>query len=376
MEISNPRTALSKVPWGQATAWGIASLFGAYLVYLWSFNFRTPNYTDYLSFWAAGRLALEGLPASAYDIAKHAAMIGEVTPVRGILAFPYPPPFLLFVTPFSIFDYQTAFAAWMVATGAAYVLATRQLLPTSAALSHPTMLMNGIYGQNGFLTAAIFIGGARLLSTRPFLAGAILGTLVIKPHLALLLPVAVIAARAWPAIAGAIISSVGLLLASFVLFGAAAYQGFLNLASVYSGNFADDLWPWAKLISPFAFLRYFGLAESWAFAIHSAVAAAAALLTWRAWARDWEEKLAILSAATLLISPYLFLYDALLLVVPMGFWITKQPRPAMVVLIWTLSLSPVLYHVGLYRGPSLIPVAAIISLFVLAARHTAFGARS
>ena len=78
----------------------------------------------------------------------------------------------------------------------------------------------------------------------------------------------------------------------------------------------QDKWPWNEFISVFAFVRYFGIDQSIALTIHFIVAAAAAVLTWIAWSRDWEGQLPILAAATLLIPPYLLTYDALLMIIP------------------------------------------------------------
>ena len=45
------------------------------------------------------------------------------------------------------------------------------------------------FGQNGFYTAALLIGGLMCLDRRPVLAGVLFGILTIKPQLGLLLPV-------------------------------------------------------------------------------------------------------------------------------------------------------------------------------------------
>src|SRR4051812_38838111 len=61
--------------------------------------------TDFVSFWAAGRLAAEGQPAAAaYDPLRHGAV--EHLAVRGAwpgyTPFPYPPSFLLICLPFGL----------------------------------------------------------------------------------------------------------------------------------------------------------------------------------------------------------------------------------------------------------------------------------
>ena len=252
-----------------------------------------------------------------------------------------------------------------------YFVAARRVIPAAYVFAQPPALINGWIGQNGFVTSAIFVTGVSMLQARPFAAGAVLGLLVIKPQLALLLPVAVIAARLWPAVAGAAASATALLLVSLLFFGTAAFEGFWNILPLYGEMMRNDKWPWNELISVFAFLRWFGVEQSLAMILHGVVAAAAAILTWQAWATDWEQKVPILAAATLLIPPYLLTYDALLLVLPLGYWLGRKARLGWVIGIWVLSLLPITHYFDLYRGPNTLPLAAILALFLLAGERRA-----
>jgi len=362
----------SALRWLRVAAVGFALLFVILIVWAWTWNFGSPNFTDYLSYWAAGKLALGGDPAGAYDVAKHRAMEFTVTRITGLLPFPYPPPFLLLVTPFSILPHVWGFAAWIVVTAALYVVVLRRTAELPQVVGHPSVLLNGLIGQNAFLTAAIFAGGVALLHRRPFAGGAILGALVIKPQLALLLPVAVIAARLWPAIAGALASSTALLLASLAVFGTGVFTGFVDILPLYKELMRQDKWPWNEFISVFAFARYFGVDQTVALAIHALVAIAATVITWIAWSRDWEEKLPVLAAATLLIPPYLLTYDALLMIIPIGFWI-GQRRPYLAGVAWLLCFLPVARYLNMYRGPNTVPLAAILTLCVFAAARWKVG---
>ncbi len=359
--------------WAWASVTGVGLLFLALSIQAWVRNFSEPNITDYLSYWAAGKLALAGDPAAAFDVAKHRAMEFTVSPFKGLLPFPYPPPFLLIVTPFSLFPYLWGFLAWVSITLALYLAVARRVIDVPYALAHPSVLMNGLIGQNGFLTAAIFTGGVTLLRSRPLLAGAILGTLVIKPQLALLLPVAVIAARLWPAIAGAIATSAALALVSLALFGTGVFTGFLEMLPLYSELMRQDKWPWNEFISVFAFLRYLGFDQTVALTVHAVIAAGAAVLTWVAWSRDWDGQVPVLAAATLLIPPYLLTYDALLMVIPIGYWLRQQPRPYLAGAIWLLCFLPIAHYLNLYRGPNTVPLAAMITLGIIGVRAWSSG---
>ena len=126
-------------------------------------------------------------------------------------------------------------------------------------------------------------------------------------------------------------------------------------------------WPWYEFVSVFAFLRWFGIGPTVALAAHAFVAIGAAALTWIAWSRDWEEQVPILAAATLLFTPYLLTYDALLMIIPMGFWMRQEPRPWLAGALWLLCLLPIAAYFHLYRGPNTVPLAAILFLGVVAA---------
>jgi hypothetical protein len=191
--------------------------------------------------------------------------------------------------------------------------------------------------------------------------------LIIKPQLALLLPVAVIAARLWPAIAGALASSAALLLLSLALFGTGAFVGFFKVISLFTEMIQQSAWPWNPFVSVFAFMRYSGVDQTLALIIHAVVAVAAAVLTWFAWSRNWKEQVAILAAATMLIPPYLQTYDALLMIIPMGFWLKDQRRGRLVGLLWLLCALPVAFYFNLYRGPNTVPLAAMVFLGVTVA---------
>ena len=351
--------------WLRASAIAVSILTVLFVVWAWTFNFSQVNVTDYLSYWAAGKLALAGEPAAAWDVERHRQVEFSLVTLNGLLPFPYPPPFLLMVAPFSLLSYMWGFAAWVIVTGIIYFAAARRVIPAAYVFAQPPALINGWIGQNGLVTSAIFVTGVSMLQARPFAAGAVLGLLVIKPQLALLLPVAVIAARLWPAIAGAAASAAALLLASLLLFGPAAFEGFWNILPLYGEMMRKDKWPWNELMSVFAFLRWFGVEQSLAMILHGFVAAVAAMLTWRAWASNWEQKVPLLASATLLIPPYLLTYDALLLILPLGYWLRQNARLPWVVGLWVLSLLPITHYFDLYRGPNTLPLAAILALVLL-----------
>ena len=85
-----------------------------------------PIGTDFISFWAAGKLARESNPADAYDYSRHFAVERQALPWRNdydLMYFPwhYPPTFLLVASLLAIFPYGASLAVWTAISIAAYM---------------------------------------------------------------------------------------------------------------------------------------------------------------------------------------------------------------------------------------------------------------
>lgn len=312
---------------------------------------QPPRMIDFAVFWEASRLTLAGSAAAAYSV--HHGPFGELVPLA------YPAHYLFIVAPLSLLPFGWSMALWVAVTGALYIAASRA--PKWLALGLPPAASNGLIGQNGFLTSAIFLYGAHRMDSRPVLAGAILGLLSIKPQLALLLPVAVIAGRHWKAIFPAAVSVAVLALLSLLVFGRDAFLGPLAAAPLYQ-EWLPSGWI-DKLASIFAFVRWFGAPLWLCFTLHFAVAAAVTAAVWTAWRDDWPSKIPMLAAGTLLVSPYLFSYDAVLLISPIAWLAAASPGRA--ASVWAISAVPLLASFGLYEGPNLTPMAALLAVVLL-----------
>lgn len=347
-----------------AAAFGFAAVLSVCVYYLYA-----PE-VDFVSYWAAGRLALAGHAATAYDINAHRAVEETVTRIGGLMPFPYPPPFLFVVSAFAWAPYWLSYLLWMIAIVAVYLAATRRLLAPRFALAHPAAIVNAMIGQNGFLTTGIFLFGTSALRARPIVGGLILGLLVIKPQLAVLIPVALLAGREWKAIAGAALSSLSLIGLAALVFGLDSYRGFVAMTQQYAAFMAADRWDWAQQASVFGLLRYLHAPQAIGIGAQAAAAIAAAAVTWRAWAVGSKHKAAVLASATLLVSPYILTYDSLLLVLPISVLLQDRERPWRPAVLWLCLLAPLLGYFGLYPGPNTIPVAAILSLWWLSQAPT------
>jgi hypothetical protein len=186
----------------------------------------------------------------------------------------------------------------------------------------PVVLTNTLVGQNGFLTASLIGGTLILLPTRPILAGICLGLLSYKPQYGLLFPLVLIAASQWTVFVTAGAVAVAMALVSWLAFGTESWQAFFHWMPMFSQAFlTEGRAPWGKMQSIFAVVRYFGGAEPLAWVLQWIMSATVAVLLALIWRSriSYPLKAAALAAGTLLITPYLFLYDLMVLAIAVAF---------------------------------------------------------
>ena len=218
--------------------------------------------SDFQAFWGAGRLVVAGHPWSAYDfMAEHAAQKASRT--GHFVPFVNPPPYLFLTAPLALMPYGAAWLVWALGGWAVWFAVCRRLLPgqSLALLSCPAAYLAACHAQNGFITGALLIGGVIALPRNDRLAGALFGALVIKPHLALLIPLWLIAGRRWRALGAMAASAALLCLASLVAFGPQTWAAWPR-ALAFSAALVEHSGPaffW-RMASPFALLHGLGAA--------------------------------------------------------------------------------------------------------------------
>src|SRR6266478_5260659 len=118
-----------------------------------------PVLNDFMAFWVAGKFALEGTAAKAYDFGSiHAAQIGLIGHDSNLSApFFNTPMFLFLLAPLAALPYPVAFVVFVAATAALYAGVTTAITGRWGAglfaLAAPATLVDVSAGQNGFLTA-------------------------------------------------------------------------------------------------------------------------------------------------------------------------------------------------------------------------------
>lgn len=324
--------------------------------------------TDFVNVWSAGRLVLDGHPELAYDWdiqkAVQVAVLGQS--YDGNFAWHYPPPFLFVAATLAHFPYAVAYAGWALVSFLPYLAVMRAIVGRwfglLLAAAFPVVFTNTLVGQNGFLTASL-IGGTLVLMPRwPVLSGICLGLLSYKPQYGLLFPLVLIAAAQWRVFFTAAVVAVLMAILSWLAFGTESWQAFVHWMPMFNKAFlVEGRAPWGKMQSIFALTRYFGGPETFAWMLQGIMSATVAVLLsllWRSREVQYPLKAAALAAGTLLVTPYLFLYDEMVLAIAVAF----------------------LVRIGLDEGfarhelPALGLVAVLLMIFPLLGAPTGFGA--
>ncbi len=275
---------------------------------------------DFVNLWAGGRLWLAGdlgtlFSPPAYDAWLKAAF----GPRLDLHTWSYPPPALALALPFAALPLVPGFLVWTAGTLAALGLALRAggmgAAAIAAVLLSPAGFENALAGQNGALFAAVLAGGLALAERRPWLAGLLLGLLLLKPQLGLLVPVALVALGAWRAIAWTAAMAAALILGSALLAGPGAWADYLTQVAPFMRRIAEAPFGLAfhyQMPTPFMSVRAAGGGLGLAQAVQAAATLAAAAVVWWAWRRGRVPagaRIGLLLLLAPVATPYAHSYD-------------------------------------------------------------------
>jgi hypothetical protein len=272
-------------------------------------------YPDFFALWSFGHYVFSHNPATIYNSETlHKYQTGFGMPDRNYYPFLYPPIILLFLTPFGALPYLLARYAWLLITGGAYIAAFGiwrwPRWPAAIFLLAPTTTLCAVVGQNGLLTGALMGSGLRLLNTRPFLAGAVLGGLVYKPQMTLLVPFYLVFGGHWRAFAGAAFTAIMLAGASTICFGSAMWVDWADCIGRHESALVAGqgmLLPIMPTVTSAVLLL--GGGSPIAHAAQDGSSLFCLLAIWRCRMRYDVAARAVLPLATILAAPYALDYD-------------------------------------------------------------------
>jgi hypothetical protein len=306
------------------------ALFLLFLIYQYLYYQDIFYSSDFSHFWVASRLAGAGDPTAVYDFSRLKAFGQTVAGIQVEIPWFNTPTFLMLLMPLSLLPYHISLFLWIFGTLGGYLLIMRRLAPhpqfTWLALAYPNAFSNFRYGQNGFLSVIFFGGGLLLLDRCPITAGILLGLMTYKPQIALLIPVALVAGRRWKALMAMLITSGGLIGVSALLFGIDVWVVFfqkimvmlggLRGGQISSGNFLP-LW---KMPTVFSVMKALGANFLIAAVIQVIIGISIAVIVGWVWHSKASPAVssAILVLGTFIATPYSFMYDNVLIAIPLA----------------------------------------------------------
>ncbi len=363
-----------------AIATGLCCVFG---LAAWAFYvnaFAGAHGEDWMVYYTAIRTYFDGQIALLYDgesltrllNARFAAWLPRPLPLHPWL---YPPHYLLLLLPFGFAPFLASgvlflglgFLGLVAASFAHAKQARARAIHVLSLALCPAAAITVCLGQNTFFTCALLLGGFGLVGRRPALGGALLGVLTYKPQLWLMVPVALIAARQWKALAAAAAAALLLAAASAALFGIEPWRDWITLMTSPSALFTK----WSAIArlngqSIYTYAALLGAPAPLANMMQALAAAIAAAIVWWCHRRPMaaEPRLAVLLAATMLAAPHVIDYDALMLGLAATLVFARAleeglrlPETILLVLVWA---SPFV------NPPSVFPVAYATPFLILA----------
>jgi hypothetical protein len=285
-----------------------------------------PALRDFANLWSGGVAALSGNFEVLFDKVLHREELARLLGIpRPSLVWSYPPTAILPLVPLALLPYAWAGAAWTIAGVSVYVRVAGAIgtdKKEAAARLAAVALCPGVflcltYGQTAFFTSALLIIGIREAHRWPVFAGACMALLVAKPHVALVVPVALVALKAWRALVLTALFVAAFVGATILAFGLEPWKLFWNttlpaqVAVLNAPTFQVSM-----MISPYFLLRGLGLSIDASYALQLWLSLLS--MTWLFFClrREPDEKIRVLLVAcvALVVSPYMQAYELPLLV--------------------------------------------------------------
>lgn len=277
---------------------------------------------DFSVFWAAARLAFEGEPLAAFDMARlseeHRFFDDRWLP------WLYPPGYLVLIAPLGALAFAPAFLVTTLVSLGLIALAVRPFVAGNRAVwlamaLSPAYIAALVIGQNSLIWLACFLVALTALRDgRWLLAGVCIGLLTLKPQLGVMIAVALLAGRHWRTILAASVTAILLVVLPTLLFGIDYWPLFLDRLSEQGDRVLSGISSTNLMVGSFYLMVRAGLAPDAALMVQTGLAALCALavfVVWRSARVGFDTKAATLVTAIFLSAPYLWFYEAALIAV-------------------------------------------------------------
>jgi len=361
---------------------GLSAVYGVTYLVICAAKGWPHGFGDSFALWSWGHFLGDHPAAAIYDssVLRSAQLALGLNPGASY-PFAYPPSFLLALWPLGQLPGLLSFAVLTIVGLPLYLWATvgRSWRSSAlfAALAAPTTAIAVGSGQSGFLAAALLAGGMRLAAGNPVAGGVLLGLLTYKPQLGLLVPIALIAARLWQTIAAAALTALFLVIVTTLLFGAAIWPSWIATLPAFSHQFSAENSAILHLMPTlFAALTQYGVASGTALLAQGGATVAGAVAVWVLF-RSSQGALAGagLLVATLLATPYAFVYDMPILATAV-IWFVAERRQAgaafstgEVLLMMLAMIAPITLVAGGSRFPLTLLTLALLFGAIVRREH-------
>jgi alpha-1,2-mannosyltransferase len=310
---------------------------------------------DFIEFYSIGKILNNYAPARVYDLQlavglQHATL--PTMPDTQMLVFGQAPFIASLFRPFALLPYAWAYVVWLGFSAGLFTAALALLFRTLrlsaedrktgfllALSSTPFLYETWIGGQMSVVVFFIWVLFFWCLENdRRFLAGFVLALCLFKPTLVALPALMLLVGRRWRVVSGLAAGAIAMALLSVATVGWDGCRAWFQSLEM-NGNVTaktGEAWHQAKQVDLLAFfhLLHPGLPSAVPNAVAILVGAVAVGWLGRAWWRSVAEKplWAATLCCTLVVNPYVPIYDAILVVAAVALVASRVPA------VWILAL--------------------------------------
>jgi hypothetical protein len=324
------------------------------------------KFQDFLQFPISASLVSQARANELYNdqvLADHIrTIVGRETTVQ--LRYFYGPQVALWFIPLLHFSFLEQAATWVALSLLVYFACVYFVWKTSAslqqhgrlvavgAIAYPPLFHCFVRGQlSAVILVCVTAAYFAFLARRDFLAGIFLGLLVFKPQFLVAIPLVLLLAGAWRALAGLTLSAIAQLGFAYLYFGSTVMRSYVDMllhsarqpattelrlspVQMHSlHSFWEILVPWHSGV--------------WALYLLSSLAVIAmAAAIWKS-SSSLAIRLSGLILAAVLVNPHIYIYDLLVLAVPLLLltdWVVRNAdhtlAPAVGVLLYLTFMLP------------------------------------
>jgi len=348
--------------------WFVVPAFSLVWISLGSMITPGAKTQDFLNIYTGASLALDGKFATMHDVDVQLERERKFVPSTDVLRpFVRPSFYALLLAPLALIPFATAFWVWIAVQSALLIgcwawgfrrFGANALVFAAFSLPGPLGVASG---QDCVILLALFILAFELTDRgKPAAGGAVLALMLIKFHLILLWPVALVLQKRWKMLAGFCAMASGEACVSLALGGTAGVRTYIALLR---NRNLDRLSPSKELMICFQ-----GLTEN--LGIQSPVAIGAIIGTillifvFAVYKAALWRMFAVTAVASILVAPHVYGYDATLLLLP--FLLTIFNSQLAGAKIWaTLLCTPLPFGFALAGKPYAIVASASLVVFLV-----------